>query len=187
MVVTVEASRQLVQLPSDQFDIAIRNSREPWPKLSCDLIGRIRFVPVGSPRYVADLTRGGALDWSRATLIHTAAASEDWETWCNHSQTDIGSARKFVVSSAQLALEAAADGLGLAIGRLPIIDDDIAAGRLAIAVDHVVPVMSGYWLVKPPGLETRREIVAFRNWLLKEMSQLRWNGHSEGKAASQSA
>jgi DNA-binding transcriptional LysR family regulator len=187
MVVTVEASRQIVQLPSDQFDLAIRNSREPWPKLSCDLLGRIRFVPVGSPRYIADLSRGGPLDWSRATLIHTAAASEDWETWCNHSQTDTSSARKFVVSSAQLALEAAADGLGLAIGRLPIIDDDIVAGRLAIAVDHVVPVMSGYWLVKPPGLETRREIVAFRNWLLKEMSQLRWNGHSEGRSASQSA
>lgn len=150
MVVTVEASRQIVQLPSDQFDLAIRNSREPWPKLSCDLLGRIRFVPVGSPRYIADLSRGGPLDWSRATLIHTAAASEDWETWCNHSQTDTSSARKFVVSSAQLALEAAADGLGLAIGRLPIIDDDIVAGRLAIAVDHVVPVMSGYWLVKPP-------------------------------------
>jgi DNA-binding transcriptional LysR family regulator len=108
-------------------------------------------------------------------LVHTAAASEDWETWCSHSKTDTSSARKFVVSSGQLALEAAVDGVGLAIGRLPIVDDDIAAGRLAIAVDHVVPVMSGYWLVKPPGREPRREIVAFRNWLLKEMSKLRWN------------
>jgi len=56
MVVTVEASRQIVSLPSDQFDLAIRNSREPWPKLSCDLLGRIRFVPVGSPRYIAGRT-----------------------------------------------------------------------------------------------------------------------------------
>ena len=40
MVVTVEASRQIVQLPSDQFDIAIRNSREPWPKLSCDHVAQ---------------------------------------------------------------------------------------------------------------------------------------------------
>jgi hypothetical protein len=47
--------------------------------------------------------------------------------------------------------------------------------------------MSGYWLVKPPGTETRREIVAFRNWLLKEMSQLAWNGQAEIRAASQSA
>jgi LysR family transcriptional regulator, glycine cleavage system transcriptional activator len=187
MVVTVDESRQVVQLPSDQFDVAIRNSRDASPKLSCDLLGRIRFAPVGAPDYIRELSRGGALDWSRVTLIHTAAASEDWETWCNHSQTDASSARKLVVSSAQLALEAAADGLGLAIGRMPLIDDDVAVGRLAMAVDHVVPVMSGYWLVKPPGIETRREIVAFRNWLLKEMSQLRWNGNSETGAASQSA
>jgi len=42
----------------------------------------------------------------------------------------------------------------------PLIDDDVAAGRLAIAVDPPVPVTSGYWLVKPPGIETRRDIVA---------------------------
>jgi LysR family transcriptional regulator, glycine cleavage system transcriptional activator len=186
MVVTVEASRQIVQLPSDQFDVAIRNSREPWPKLSCDLIGRIRFVPIGAPRYVHELSHRGRLDWSRATLIHTAAASEDWETWCHHSQIDTSSARKLVVSSGQLALEAAVDGLGIAIGRLPIIDDDIAVGRLAIAVDHVVPVMSGYWLVKPRETERRHEIVAFRNWLLKEMAPLKWHGHHKTRAGSQS-
>jgi DNA-binding transcriptional LysR family regulator len=127
------------------------------------------------------------LDWSRATLIQiqTLTSAEDWETWCNHSQTDTSSARKLVVGSGQLALEAAIAGLGIAIGRLPLSDADIAAGRLAIAVDHVVPVMSGCWLVKPPGIETRREVVAFRNWLLKEMAQLNWNG-AEARAASQS-
>jgi len=51
-------------------------------------------------------------------------------------------------------------GKGIAIGRTPLIDDDVAAGRLAIAVDPPVPVTSGYWLVKPPGIETRRDIVA---------------------------
>ncbi len=188
MVVTVDATQQIVQLPSDQFDVAIRSGPDAWPKLSCDLMGRVRFVPVGAPGYIRELTRGGALDWSRATLIQiqTVTSAEDWETWSNHSQTDTSSARKLVVGSGQLALEAAIAGLGIAIGRLPVIDADIAAGRLAIAVDHVVPVMSGYWLVKPPGIETRREVVAFRNWLLKEMSQLNWNG-AEARAASHSA
>ena len=184
MVVTMDAGAQIVQLPSDQFDVAIRNSRDASPKLSCDLIGRIRFAPVGAPNYINELSRGGTFDWSRATLIHTAAASEDWETWCNHSQTDTSSSRKLVVSSAELALKGAADGLGVAIGRMPLISDEISSGRLAVAVDHVVPVMSGYWLVKPPGTETRREVVAFRNWLLKEMGQLNWNGHNaESRAA----
>jgi LysR family transcriptional regulator, glycine cleavage system transcriptional activator len=179
MVVTVDASRRVVQLPSDQFDLAIRTGREPWPKLSCDLLGRISLVPVGSPAYIAEVSRGKTLDWSRATLIHTSSVAEDWETWCNQSQTDISAARKLVLGTAQLSLEAAAGGLGIAMGRLPLIDDDIAAGRLAMAIDRPVPVASGYWLVKPPGIETRREIVAFRNWLLKEMSPLNWNRYSE--------
>jgi LysR family transcriptional regulator, glycine cleavage system transcriptional activator len=83
------------------------------------------------------------------------------------------------------ALESAIGGLGLAIGRLPLIDEDIAAGRIAIAADNVVPASTGYWLIKSPGSETRREVVAFRNWLLKEMEQVNWNGHkAEGRAVS---
>jgi LysR family glycine cleavage system transcriptional activator len=177
MLVTVDVSRENVQLPSDQFDVAIRNNRTPWPNLACDLLGRLVFVPVGAPDYVRNLLRKGVLDWSRATLIHDVNVAEDWETWCNHTRTDISAARKLVVSTGRFALQAATDGLGLAIGRLPLIDDDIAAGRLAIAIDHVAPVMSAYWLIQPRGVETRREIVAFRKWLLEETSQLKWNGH----------
>jgi DNA-binding transcriptional LysR family regulator len=81
-----------------------------------------------------------------------------------------------MVSMGEWAFGAAIGGLGLAIGRLPLLDGDIAAGRLAIAVDDVVSAETGYWLIAPQGLERRREIVAFRNWLVKEMSKLRWNG-----------
>jgi LysR family transcriptional regulator, glycine cleavage system transcriptional activator len=120
-------------------------------------------------------------------LIQIPTSAEDWETWCNHSRIDVSAARKIIVGSVQLALEAAADGLGIAIGRLPLINDDLAAGRLAVAIDHIVPVLTGYWLVAPPGVETRREIIAFRNWLLEETSQLSWHGHGAKAAASHSA
>jgi LysR family transcriptional regulator, glycine cleavage system transcriptional activator len=184
LVVTVDGSGQTIELPCDRFDVTIHSSREPLAKMSCELLGRIRFVPVGAPDYVRSLSRDGSLDWSRATLIQNPIASGDWETWPQHSRTDIASARRLMVSMSEWAFEAAVSGLGLAIGRLPLIDDDIAAGRLAIAANHVVPDMTGYWLITSPGLETRREIVAFRNWLFKEMAQLPWNGNSEPKLAS---
>src|SRR5262249_44281456 len=98
MLVTVDVSRTNVHLPSDEFDVAIRNSREPWPNLACDLLGRLTFVPVGAPAYVSNLLRRGVLDWSRATVVHDVAVAEDWETWSNHTRTDITSARKLVVS-----------------------------------------------------------------------------------------
>ena len=184
MTVTVDVSREIVHLPSDEFDVAIRSGRNSWPKLSCDLLGRLAFVPVGAPGYIRDLSQGGPLDWSRATLIQISTSAEDWETWCNHSRIDVSGARKIIVGSVQMALEAAAEGLGIAIGRLPLINDDLAAGRLAVAVDHIVPVLTGYWLVLPPGVETRREIITFRNWLLKETSQLSWHRHSAKAARS---
>jgi DNA-binding transcriptional LysR family regulator len=182
-IVNIDVSRQVVQLPSEQFDIAIRSGHDAWPKLSCELLGRVSFVPVGAPHYIQEHSRGGVLDWSRITLIRVPSSAEDWETWCNYSNVNIESPRNIIVTTVQLALEAAADGLGLAIGRLPAIDDDIAAGRLAVAVDHVVPTRTGYWLVQPPGTETRREIIAFKNWLMAEMAQLRWDRHTAGRAA----
>jgi DNA-binding transcriptional LysR family regulator len=187
IMVTVDGHGQTAELPSNECDVMIRSSREPLPKISCELLGRISFVPVGAPDYVGSLRGNGTLDWSRATLIHTAIASEDWETWANASGVDITSARKLVVSMGEWALESAIGGLGLAIGRLPLIDEDIAAGRIAIAADNIVPCSTGYWLIKSPDSETRREVVAFSNWLLKEMEQVNWHGHkvqerAQGKA-----
>jgi LysR family glycine cleavage system transcriptional activator len=192
IMVTVDGRGQTAELPSNECDVTIGSSREPLPRVSCELLGRISFVPVGAPDYVRSLWCNGSLDWSRATLIHTEIASEDWETWAGASRVDIASARKLVVSMGEWALESAIGGLGLAIGRLPLIDEDIAAGRIAIAADNTVPAMTGYWLIKSPSSETRREVVAFRNWLLKEMEQLNWSGHkaqdrAQGRAVSQLA
>jgi DNA-binding transcriptional LysR family regulator len=177
IMVTVDGHGQTAELPCDECDVTIRSSREALPKIACELLGRISFVPVGAPDYVRSLRRNGSLDWSRATLIHTAIASEDWETWAAVSGVDIASARKLVVSMGEWAIESAIGGLGLAIGRLPLVDDEIAAGRIVTASDTIVPCTTGYWLIKSPGSETRREVVAFRNWLLKEMEQVNWNGH----------
>jgi LysR family transcriptional regulator, glycine cleavage system transcriptional activator len=176
IVVTVDGRGQTIELPSDQYDVTIRSSREPLQKMSCELLGRVRFVPVGAPGYVRSLLRNGSVDWSRATLINNPIAREDWDRWADHSQTDITSARKLMVSMGEWAFEAAVGGLGLAIGRLPLIQDDIAAGRLVIAGDKIVSDITGYWLITPAGAETRPQIIAFSNWLREEMSQLRWNG-----------
>jgi hypothetical protein len=93
-MVTVDGRGQTAELPSNECDVTIRSSREPLPKVSCELLGRIGFVPVGAPDYVRSLWSSGSLDWSRATLIHTEIASEDWETWAGASRIDITSARK---------------------------------------------------------------------------------------------
>jgi len=72
-----------------------------------------------------------------------------------------------------LASEAAAAGLGIAIGRLPVVDPDLQTARLIKADARIVDIETGYWLVAPVGQETRSAIQSFRKWLLDEVKRFR--------------
>jgi LysR family transcriptional regulator, glycine cleavage system transcriptional activator len=48
-----------------------------------------------------------------------------------------------------MALQAAIDGLGVALGRTPFVAADIAAGRLAAPFDIELPSEAGFYVVAP--------------------------------------
>jgi DNA-binding transcriptional LysR family regulator len=91
-----------------------------------------RLVPVRSPSYreaAADET--GTIDLRRATLIHTMPASEDWQAWFDRSGIDgaaLTGGLRF--DTFLLAFEAAVAGLGVVLGRRPLVDRDLATGAL---------------------------------------------------------
>jgi LysR family transcriptional regulator, glycine cleavage system transcriptional activator len=76
------------------------------------------------------------------------------------------------VDTIQLALDAAAQGLGVAIGRRPFIEEELASGVLARFCGPEVPSNAPYWLVAPSETFLRPEIKAFRDWLIAEAQAL---------------
>jgi LysR family glycine cleavage system transcriptional activator len=65
------------------------------------------------------------------------------------------------------ALQAATDGVGVALGIRPYIDDDLAAGRLVAPFPLSVPKGEQWYLVFR---ESRREepgFLAFRRWITR--------------------
>ncbi|CAB3751812.1 LysR substrate-binding domain-containing protein [Paraburkholderia humisilvae] len=177
--VTVDTSRRLMGFPADGFDFALRLSRGPVAGASCDRLFGERLVPVCSPAYLDTLTASstgsadGACvaqpDLSRATLIHVDTASADWQVWLDGAgYTGIDASRSLHFDTVQLALEAAAGGLGIAIGRLPLADADLAAGTLVAASDRIVVAEPAYWLVSAHAADARPDLLAFRQWLLAE-------------------
>ena len=70
-----------------------------------------------------------------------------------------------------LQLQAAVDGLGIALGSLPLIEADIAAGRL------ICPLPAPEWPADDYQLLIRQDrlrdpaIKAFRNWILTEAAK----------------
>ena len=76
-------------------------------------------------------------------------------------------------NDASLALQAAVDGQGVALGRLMLAADDLAVGRLVKPFDIVLPNDYSYWLVYPRAAAERPDVAAFRAWLLSEAKAAR--------------
>ena len=70
-----------------------------------------------------------------------------------------------------LALEAAADGMGVALGMPVLAGSDLASGRLVAPLALSLPLKVAYYIVSRPDMAQRDDVAAFRNWLLAEAAR----------------
>jgi LysR family glycine cleavage system transcriptional activator len=129
------------------------------------------FVPVCSPEFARNRGRDdeqGLID--RAPLIHVTAASEDWAAWFQaRGIAMLSGSRTINVDTIQLAAEAAIQGLGIAMGRKPVMNSYIDAGDLIEIAGPPISLATRYWLVGTHKSFDRPEIKSFRNWILQEL------------------
>ena len=81
------------------------------------------------------------------------------------------------LDSSELTLTAALDGFGIAVGRRPLVDAELAANRLIAPFDIRLTSGVRYYLVCPEETVDQPKIAAFRRWLLKESDGAR-HGHA---------
>jgi DNA-binding transcriptional LysR family regulator len=168
--VTIDTSHRQVGFPVDGFDFAIRMSRAPVAGTAWSRLFGERLVPVCSPAYRRTLVdERGEVDLRRATLIHVEAASEDWQAWLDRAGTSgIASSGGLRFDTIHLAFEAAAMGLGVALGRRPLVDRELASQALVEISQDVMAAETAYWLVSSEGAARRPDLADFKQWLLEE-------------------
>jgi LysR family glycine cleavage system transcriptional activator len=128
-------------------------------------------VPVCSPSLWSQLGPRASEIFSLAPLIQVTSVSEEWSAWFRSDgikPPDLE--RGLRVDTIQMSMEAAVQGLGVALGRKPLVDDDLAQGRL-VEAGPVIPGNVSYWLVGAERAFERPEIKLFRNWLLSELDR----------------
>ena len=171
--VTVDTSRHHVGFPVDGFDFAIRMSRSPSRGLSWVRLLGGELVPVCSPSYAASISDpSGKPDFGRAALLHVTTASEGWHSWLEArgiGDIDVKGGLRF--DTIDLALGAAAAGLGVAIGRRPLMDSELSGGKLVELPGGAVAVEAAYWLVSTPKADGRASLRDFKRWLIAEARQ----------------
>lgn len=162
--VTLDTVQRQVEFPRDGVDLAIRRGGGEWPGLHTELLTLEDLVPVVAPSLAAQIN--SPADLARQTLLHVSSSSEDWQVWADLAGVaGIDTARGPRFDTIMMAQEAAAQGLGIAIGRLPLSNGDLAAGRLVPVLGPPVRSRMGYWLVTARETLERPEVAAFRAWI----------------------
>ena len=67
-----------------------------------------------------------------------------------------------------MVVQAAAQGLGVALGREPLVIDALREGRLVRPLDGVAVSQFSYWFVCPKVAMKSDRILRFHDWLFRE-------------------
>lgn len=187
IALTVDTSPTHVQFPRDAVDLAIRMGRGDWSSLHCEPLMDEFLVPVSTPALKESLR--DVNDLRDLPLIHVTSTTQDWRAWAEASgagEVDVDHGLK--VDTIQMAFDAAASGLGVAIGRRPLVDPELQSGVLAPFFPTVTKSKVGYWLVGPQEVMDRPEIRSFRNWLLGEVARAaRSDSRKQGRRSASDA
>jgi len=118
------------------------------------ILGDEKMVPVCSPRLLSGRERlRRPADLANHTLLHDevrkiGGSPPTWKGWLRRARVarvDDSQGVRFSLSTT--TLQAAIEGLGVAIGRSVLIADDIAAARLVVPFGPVLPSGMNYYFV----------------------------------------
>lgn len=149
----------------DDWSCGITLGDGEWPGLVAEPLFAADLLPVCAPRLAAPLKRPG--DLRGASLLRVAHSPDDWPLWLKTSGVTRVTARGTEFQFYGQALQAAVDGLGVAMGIRPYIDDDLAAGRLVAPFALSVPKGMRWYLVYRSFQTEQRDFAAFRRWILR--------------------
>lgn len=172
--VRITTSTHLVDFGREDVDMAVRYGRGSWPGLRAHWLMAEDIFPVCSPGLLQDAAKPLRVptDLEHHTLLHASASREEWQLWLTAAGLPVSIARQRGLTFDQsfMAIQAAVEGLGVALGRTRYVEDDIAAGRLVVPFDVVLPAEAGFYVVAPEETAGAPNIAKFRDWLVASVT-----------------
>ena len=169
----LNASSRTVDLLREGIDCGIRHGEGNWPGLCAYRLFRPEAKPVCSPallegkpplREPADLVHH--------TLLHAIDSLDEWQLWLRAAGVegvDLGGGLRF--ENGDHVMKAALAGAGVAIGRRPLINEDLANGRLVEPFDLSLGHQFAYHFIAPESTVDQPKVAAFRGWILNEAAR----------------
>ncbi|MBR8358615.1 transcriptional regulator GcvA [Burkholderia vietnamiensis] len=168
--VRVVADERLASFRADGVDIAIRLGKPPFPAgLTAQLLSPLDVFAVASPTLLDGAPPIRSIDdLSTHVLLHDA--HDLWPEFVDklggRGRVDATKGPRF--SQSLLAIDAAIAGQGIALTSEPLVERDIAEGRLRRVFDFSFPMSLGFYVVFPNANTQSDTLEAMRRWLFAQ-------------------
>ena len=175
IVLISEAQQRALSRDNAEMVIEYQPSNYRSPN-TIHLVGEDMF-PVCSPEYLRVApTLEAPQDLQNHSLIYDFTRTVDqiapnWPAWfAQAGVADLEPRQIHRYGQADMVVQAAVAGKGIALGRTALVADDIAAGKLLIPFGPIVPSRFAYFLRCEPALSDARKmkIDQFIDWLLNQ-------------------
>lgn len=167
--VRVETSNGPLESLSDSHDIVIRGGPDTFYGYSMQPFLTEERLPVCSPALLQHVPLRVPGDLQHHTLLHTSSLPRLWPDWLGSAQiSDLRPAATLTFDHFYLTLQAAIDGIGIAMGPTALVSDDLAAGRLVAPFSGPRLPSRSYCTYVPDEKSGDELVMTFRSWLERE-------------------
>jgi LysR family glycine cleavage system transcriptional activator len=161
---------RLADFAADGVDCAVRFGRGTWPGLTAHKLMTLDYVPVCAPALSRRLKSPNNL--ARETLLHYDAAPDAWRMWllaAGAEGVDPDSGQ--VLSDMAATVQAAMDGIGVAISDRKFIARELKQRRLVTPFSIDMPSGGAFYFVYPEPRANDSRIAIFRDWVLSRVNE----------------
>ncbi|WP_041709612.1 transcriptional regulator GcvA [Advenella kashmirensis] len=167
--VRVETSNEPVESIKETYDVIIRGGPDTFYGYWMRPFLSEERLPVCSPALLARLPLREPQDLQQHTLLHTTSLPRVWPDWLAKAQVhDLSPVGTLTFDHFYLTLQAAIDGMGIAMGPTSLVSDDLAAGRLIAPFSGPRLPSRSYCAYVPDERSADDVVMLFCAWLERE-------------------
>ncbi|MDH3221127.1 MAG: LysR substrate-binding domain-containing protein [Gammaproteobacteria bacterium] len=158
-----------------EVQVAVLHGDGNWSGFEVARLFDEEVFPVCSPGFDHQDAQRDWVGWLlQAQLIDLADSHWNWMNWRlwlggNNIDQPLAN-RNLQINSYPLVIEAACDGLGVALGWRHLVDDLIRQGRLVRPVEQSLTTDFGYYLIYRNNLQHDEIVLRFRRWLTQQFA-----------------
>jgi LysR family glycine cleavage system transcriptional activator len=167
------STNRLADFAADGVDCAVRYGAGTWPGLVAHRLISLDFVPVCAPALLRRVGRPleAPADLAHYTLLHYEALPDAWRMWLlTAGAAGVDPESGQVLSDMNSTIQAAVDGVGVAIADRKFIARELRQRRLVAPFAIDMPAGGAFYFVYPEARADDRRIALFRDWVIREIA-----------------